>query len=709
VSVASASGTQFSKVPNQRLLEALQHSNKVGHAGSSSALHISVSFFPTSASALQAYADAVSDPTSPKYRHFLTPAQIGQKFGQPSSKIAETLTYLKSQGFTIKLVDADNLHILADGTVSQVESAFKTTINRFHSTKEGERENADFVAYTSVPQLPSDLAPLVQHVGGIDTYFKPHPRSTLTPAQTSTLYGTTPEFNGGFYGLGRTVGVTNYVGFRLSNVPLFYKAYSLPKPSGGYGSNITVETLNGGAGSGTEDGEGDLDIEMVLGQAPLCHLIDYDNGSGDPIGTATLEQSDNKCDAITESYGWGFGTTDSTEVETLHTIHVEMSAEGITYMNATGDNGTSDLADGYTYPDSDPECLQVGGSAASVSSSGVRQSEVAWGDGIQGDGGGTGGWTTAAFTFNKLPSWQKGPNVPTNLNYRLVPDVALHAAGDANSYTGAYWFYLDGAATNGYLGTSFASPVFAGSLATAEEKIISLGGLPADSNGHQRFGRIQDVFYGQKMRSDVWYDITSGSNGYLPNGSKSSAGTGWDFCTGLGAINFNAFVSSVSTPPVIVDPNSASIYVDSTLGKLGSSSSGTYANLYSDDGLFYTVYSTNETAGQTAAAQIGYTLTTAPANLSQIVLNLAMEAPLGTTVFIYEYVYSGGTYTLYGTPIATQAMNGTDVAFSVTLSSPTTVAEGTKFMFVARALYPAHLGNLPFQFKIDEATATENF
>src|SRR4029077_8778366 len=58
------------------------------------------------------------------------------------------------------------------------------------------------------------------------------------------------------------------------------------------------------------------------------------------------------------------------------------------------------------------------------------------------------------------------------------------------------------------------------------------------------FGRIQDLFYSQNGRADVWHDITSGSNGTLPNGSTSNAGPGWDFNTGWGAIDFNAFAST---------------------------------------------------------------------------------------------------------------------------------------------------------------------
>jgi len=211
-----------------------------------------------------------------------------------------------------------------------------------------------------------------------------------------------------------------------------------------------------------------------------------------------------------------------------------MTAQGISYMAATGDSGTS--IEPYSYPNYDPAVLMVGGTVATVDTSGNRTSEVGW-------SGSGGGWSTNTATFNVLPSWLHGNGVPTNINHRIFPDVALHAS----SSTGAYQFYLNGSLTSAYVGTSFASPVFAGSLAVAEQKIIAGGGLPPNGSGKQRFGRIQDLFYSQNGMSSVWFDITSGSNGKLPDGTTSNATAGWDMVTGWGAINFDAFVGTQVT------------------------------------------------------------------------------------------------------------------------------------------------------------------
>ena len=547
-------------------------------------LHIAVSLSYADPEGMQEFVDSVSDPTSPGYRHFITPDEVGDTFGLPDEQVQSVVDYLASAGFQINLVGKNHLSILVEGTVAQAEAAFNTEIHEFQALSADEPGNTDYFSYTAVPTLPPSIADYVIDVTGLESFTKPQHRS-LTPTKTRTLYGVAPMYSAGTQGQGRTVAISNWDGYRLTNVPLYYSHYSLPTPSGGVGSNITVITISGGAGSGSPYGEGDLDIQMPLGMAPLCDLRIYDGGNSDLIGVLTAEANDNLADTISESYGWYIGTSTA---NAAHNLHLSMSAQGITYMCASGDDGTN--LEPYSYPDYDPEVLMVGGSVATTNSSGVRTSEVTW-------SGSGGGWSTKSISFNTLPSWQQGTNVPTNIDKRLVPDVALHSS----SSSGAYYFYYNGSLTGDYVGTSFASPVFAGALAVAEQQIISQGGLPPDGSGHQRFGRIQDLFYSQNGRSDVWYDITSGSNGTLPNGSSSNAGTAWDFCTGWGAIDFNAFVATQACALDTTDPTSQTVCAgDPASFSVTASGTGPYtyqwrkngSNIGGATGSTYTIAST---------------------------------------------------------------------------------------------------------------------
>ncbi len=669
----------------------LSRSTWEGRTNPERVLHVTVSLPYGDQAGLQDYVDGLSDPKSPNYRNFLTPREIGLKYGLPETQVQSVVDYLKGQGFKIRLVAQNHLNVLADCTVSQAESAFRTTISDFQTINPFEHGNTTFYSYTQRPQLPAAVAPLVLDVSGLESFTKPR-HLALTPTQARTLYNIAPMWTSGFHGEGRNVGISNWDGYRLSNVPLYYSQFSLPTPPGGVGSNITVRTISGGAGSGTPGAEGDLDIQMVLGMAPLCNLTIYDGGSSDLLGVLTQEVNDNTADVITESYGWSLPSSMATSA---HNLHLSMSAQGITYMCASGDSGTT--LEPYSYPNYDPEVLMVGGTVATVDGSGVRTSEVGW-------SGSGGGWSTNSATFNVRPSYQVGNGVPTNINFRMLPDVALHAS----SSSGAYQFYLNGSLTSGYIGTSFACPVFAGSLAVAEQKIISQGGLAPNGAGKQRFGRIQDLFYSQNGRSDVWYDVTSGSNGTLPNGTTSSAHSGWDMVTGWGAIDFGAFVATqIAVNPPATPTNLAASGGNSQVALTWTSSSGAASykvyragvtggpysqvgapanNSYTDSTAvngttyFYVVTSVNS-AGESgnsneASATPNIAIPSAPTSLAAVgsngLVSLSWAASSGATSYnVYRSTVSGGPYSPIGAPTSasyadSSVVNGTAYFYVVT-------------------------------------------
>jgi hypothetical protein len=394
----------------------------------------------------------------------------------------------------------------------------------------------------------------VQDIEGLENFTHPKGHTVvqaLNAAQLRSLYSAAAIYaGGGKHGTGRTIGISNFDGFMLSNVPLEYSLMGLPSPVGGIGSNITVVPVAGGSGStGSGVGEGDLDIQAALGMAPLCNLIIYDNyqsdptASNNPIALLTKEADDNKADIITESYGWNFDTGTALSA---HNLHVSMSAQGITYLVASGDSGTTWVSQGsdYDYPATDPEVLLVGGTSVILNNDGSRASEIGWNSN---GGAGGGGWNATTDSFNKRPTYQStktflgGKGVPslTSVPYRLVPDVAL----DADPSTG-YLVYVDGQ-ENQIGGTSGASPTCAGLLAELEQQLITDNALTANAKGMYRLGRIQDLLYSYNGSSQVFYDVTYGTNGQLPNGNQSNAGIGWDTDTGWGAIIFSGLQTQI--------------------------------------------------------------------------------------------------------------------------------------------------------------------
>lgn len=522
------SQTGFPLVPLKMALPpGISKAKLIGRMPASAHLNISVSLRYRDPQGIQQFVNSVSNPQSRNYRQFITPAEVGKRFGPLATTVSKVTSYLATSGMTVKLVGDNGLTILADATVAQAETAFRTQIGEFSSAERLSPPGGHLFAFTATPSLPANLQPYVIEIGGLENFTHPKPFSYVTPPQIQTLYGLSPMYSVGSQGQGRTIGISSWDGYRLSNVPYEYSQFGLPAPAGGVGSNITIEKIDGGSGTGNEQGEADLDIQSILGVAPLCNLIIYDGSGGDLITVLTQEANDNKADVISESYGWMLS---SSTALAAHNLHLSMSAEGITYMAASGDSGTTL---NYYYPDTEPEVLLVGGTTCSVDSQGNRISETGW-------SGSGGGWKATSDPFNTLPSYQTGTGVPTNIPYRLIPDVALNA--DPNS---GYVVYLDGGF---YIigGTSGASPTFAGSLGDSEQQLIANGALAVNGAGTYRMGRIQDLLYSFNGDPSVFYDVTSGGNGNLPSGTASTAGTGWDFVTGWGAMNFSGFVTELS-------------------------------------------------------------------------------------------------------------------------------------------------------------------
>ena len=490
-------------------------------------LNLSISLNYRDPLGVQRFVNEVSNPKGANYHKFITPEEVGRRFGPTEQTLAQVKDFLEANGIHPQLVGKNRLTLLADTTVSKAEKAFKTKINLFQANSEFPGIKGKLFSYTSSPSIPTALKPYIVDIGGLESFSHAKPRGYVTPGQLQTIYNVAPMINSGVQGQGRTVAISNWDGYKLANVPHEYSQFGLPAPSGGVGSNITVKTIDGGSGAGTEQGEADLDIQSILAVAPQCNLVIYDGAGGDLLNVLTHEANDNIADIITESYGWRIDT--NTKIA-AHNLHLSMSAQGITYMAASGDSGTT-LS--YTYPNVEPEVLMVGGTTLHIDILGQRASETGW-------SGSGGGWAPTADTFNTLPSYQQGTGVPTNIPYRLIPDVALNA----DPATG-YVVYLNG---NFYVigGTSGASPTFAGALATASQQLIANGGLSASGSGNYRFGRIQDLIYSFNGNPNIFFDVTSGANGSLPNGAASSAAPGWDFVTGWGAMDFSAFVTQLS-------------------------------------------------------------------------------------------------------------------------------------------------------------------
>jgi subtilase family serine protease len=135
---------------------------------------------------LQRELDAMHDPASPRYHHWLTTTELGERFGLASQDTKVLRHWLESHGFIVNRIYQNGLLIDFSGNAGQVRAAFHTEIHNL-VLPNGEKH----IANISDPQIPAALAPGVEGVASLHDFFpKPHriDRGSLTYSPDSQTW-----------------------------------------------------------------------------------------------------------------------------------------------------------------------------------------------------------------------------------------------------------------------------------------------------------------------------------------------------------------------------------------------------------------------------------------------------------------------------------------------------------------------------------------
>ena len=318
--------------------------------------------------------------------------------------------------------------------------------------------------------------------------------------------------------------------------------------------NVTKINIDGTYSCGVSDdncAETTMDTEYAMAMA---------NSFGSWVNTAQIfvyEGANENNSTFTDMYNfmltqgyasvfttsWGcteFATYSGSDCEagtmdTRHAIFDQMIGQGWTLVAASDDKGaTSDcMTDSVNYPASDPDFVAAGGTLLSLNSEGTYESEVGWtGDTYSGaclqNHGGSGGGISA---FWPVPPYQ----APTK-GFRMLPDIALNAAGYQNIYF------------NGVLqpsgGTSIVAPELAGFFAEENAYLLSLGNVCGGQScaplGNANYA-IWDEGRNAYAPHNPFYDITSGCDSNDITAEYGllyyCAAPGYDVVTGWGSAN----------------------------------------------------------------------------------------------------------------------------------------------------------------------------
>jgi subtilase family serine protease len=167
VSMAACTGHSSSPLPSTpmsrggQVQAAVPRGNDVGKAEYSQGIDVTVYLKLRDAAAFSRRVDALYDPSSPTFRHWLTDAQL-ERYAPPRRQMNAVREALARQGLTILSTDRDGFSIRARGTVSRVARAFNTQIHNFTS------DGQTFRAPITEPRLSGPAEKFVDAVVGLN-------------------------------------------------------------------------------------------------------------------------------------------------------------------------------------------------------------------------------------------------------------------------------------------------------------------------------------------------------------------------------------------------------------------------------------------------------------------------------------------------------------------------------------------------------------
>jgi uncharacterized protein (TIGR03437 family) len=508
------------------------------------------------------------NPSSPRFRQWLTPEEFGNRFGLSPSDHSKVVQWLKSENLAVTRVARGRNWVAFNGTAEQVSRAFHTPIHRFQAN--GRKHYAN----TAEPSVPAALAGVVGGFLGLNDF---NPVSSVTvgqpdyttgkthymvPEDFATIYNLNPLYQAGYDGTGQSIAIVGASDLLIDDVRAFRKRYGLPAND--------PKFLLFGADPGVLSGEANLDVEWSGAVAPnaTIYYVYATSAFAALLNAVNL----NVAPVISNSY---YACEGNASPLYYRSLAQQANAQGITILSASGDGGAAGCYDQFNlfathgallqFPASLPEVTAVGGTQfkegagsywASTNSPNFGSAtsyipETAWNESVPGSSiaASVGGPSTM---FAK-PAWQQGPGVP-NDNARDVPDIAMAAAGHD-----AYFIVYNGNNVTTY-GTSASAPAMSGIIAILNQYQLK--------NGYQKtagLGNINPQLYRLAQAAPTaFHDIVDGDNVVpctqgSPNCVTGSygykAGPGYDLVTGLGSVDANNFVTqwNIATSRVVVN------------------------------------------------------------------------------------------------------------------------------------------------------------
>ena len=389
----------------------------------------------------------------------------------------------------------------------------------------------------------------------------------FTPGQVRAAYGLTNIRFGSVVGdgTGQTIAIvvaydnprlvsSTDAAFATSDLAQFDTALGLASPpsftkvnQAGSATSLPAADPTGGGWAN----EAALDVEWAHAAAPAASLLlvecDSDNLTDLLQGGANYARSVPGVSVVSMSFA---APEAATEVQFDPYLTTPAGHAGVTFVAAAGDAGLP-----AEYPAASPNVVGVGGTAVTLSGN-AYVSET----GLANGGGGV-------SLYEPKPGFQHA--LTQSADHRATPDVAFAANHDTTGFA-VYDSFNGGASTPWYAvgGTSYATPIWAALIATANQGRARLG-LPTMDSASQTLPRL---YY---LSSSDFHDVTTGNNG-------AAAGTGYDLVTGRGTPIANTLVPNLAGGASIAGTEFQDTNRNGTVdaGDAGIAAAGVFLDLY---------------------------------------------------------------------------------------------------------------------------------
>jgi subtilase family serine protease len=351
--------------------------NNMGLAAPDSSLEnltLVLSRSPEQEAAFDKLLEGQQNPASPEYHHWLTPVEVGERFGDSDADIAAITGWLQSQGLHVNWISPSRLFVGFGGTAASVGRAFQTEVHRYMVN------GLARMSISSDPMIPETLAPAIRSVRGLYTVEErplhhaqgmasdsPEMNASggahfIAPADFAKIYNVP-----GSAGVGQTIGI---VGRSRTNPADFA---NFREKTGAYFSDPTeiIPTAFGGvdpgpaltappaSGISIEDQlEATLDVSRagsVANVAQLLLVVASSASGGIATGAQYLVQtSPVPAQVMNISFGACESAAGTAGVNFWDSLFKQAASEGISIFVSSGDAGASGCDVNFAAPPPNP-------------------------------------------------------------------------------------------------------------------------------------------------------------------------------------------------------------------------------------------------------------------------------------------------------------------------------------------------------------------